>query len=803
MDALTIEGVSRRVFKPFCCALLAGLLLWTADAPAADGWQTSFQFGGCGGVYFLASPGELWVEVEKRDLNRRGATHLRAILVGPDRHVLVEEWLADDGREKGSGPGPVQRVRLETPVLREGVYALNITVTTDRYGMDTAWGFRTNCSRYLVETSRGHRDAPHEEPLVLLTPGVSGDVCFLPQVGEFAVEASGLTAGALTLYDPQGKEAGVLTVSEKGEASGTFRNDTAAAPWRLHFPKFKGVVQIDGVTRWAEGEGGFENLSLWTPHAESWFNFHDNRWLLTPYRCTVYADAGAEGRVVFSVHNNAPGARKVALGLEFPGDRPWSVELPAREVTLGPDEAIEVALRYRVPAEGDTWTCHLRATPVGGTAFSTYSTLELRRGTAPAAEAIPIPHVLRPYNHENERFGYLPDYPLTNEVYFDVNNQPVITSGSAITLRRGNSWHEITSARNSDGEERPFRLAMSKVAFDQANGIYTIAIQDEEPVFLHAPDGATAFRAYRIPGEGRFDIEQFSGHNLSGNPPAFIRNTLTATDPKVFWRRVNDLVLFVPEKTQDGGISIGNPIPLSNKSIGLSSHSGIPSSVVSRGRNVHVAWGEATDPEKKVPGVPTFVATYDRETGGVSEPAFVGYGPPANDVHNSPCITMDSQGYLHVLVGTHGRTFKYARSLEPNNAGGGWTQPENIGPGLRQTYVGLVCDQDDTLHLVFRLWLSDTAYFPASSFGSLAYMSKRPGEPWSEARPLIIAAFSDYSIFYHRLTIDRKGGLFLSYDYWSTYWFYRTDHRGSRRALITSPDQGATWKMGALEDLLR
>ena len=66
---------------------------------------------------------------------------------------------------------------------------------------------------------------------------------------------------------------------------------------------------------------------------------------------------------------------------------------------------------------------------------------------------------------------------------------------------------------------------------------------------------------------------------------------------------------------------------------------------------------------------------------------------------------------------------------------------------------------------------------------------------------LIVSPFSEYSVFYHRLTIDHIGRLFLSYDYWSTYWFYRTDHRGDRRALMMSPDAGDTWKLVDTEDL--
>jgi hypothetical protein len=238
---------------------------------------------------------------------------------------------------------------------------------------------------------------------------------------------------------------------------------------------------------------------------------------------------------------------------------------------------------------------------------------------------------------------------------------------------------------------------------------------------------------------------------------------------------------------------------VSRRCIGLSAHSGIPSSVVSRGGKVHVAWGEATDPDRKVPGVPGYVVTYDRKAKRLGEPVLLGYGAPPNDVHNSPSITMDSKGYLHAVLGTHGRPFQYARSLKPNDAHGGWTKAEPVGEGLRQTYVGLVCGADDTLHLVFRMWRSGVDPFPLSHHATLAYQRKRPGRPWEAPRVLVVAAFSEYSIFYHRLTIDRAGGLFLSYDYWSTFWFYRTDHDGRRRALLTSPDGGDTWKLAGVE----
>ena len=804
MDMMDMMDGVQRCFLGIAVGLLA--VVFFGSRAGAEEWKTDYRFGGCGGVYFLAEPGELWVEVEKSDLNTRGRkTHLRAILFGPDRRVLDEQWLPDDGRKKGSGPGPVQRVRLSTQVVHKGVYGLNITVSQDRYGECIAWGFTTNCPRYLIETSRGHRDAPHEEPLVLLNPETPGDICFLPRRGEFSVGVTGLPDGvdSLALYNARGEEAGGMAVSEQGEASGSFVNaaENGSVPWRLHLPRFRGVVHIDGVTRWRKGED-FENLSLWTPEPGSWFPFHEHRWLLTPYDRIVCADSGAEGTIAFQVHNNGLSEKTVALALEFPEENAWSAALSNPEVIVPPHASTTVSVRYEVPLAGDYWTCRLRATPRDAPEFSTYAAIELRRGTAPAADPVPIPLVLKPYEHENARFGYLPEYPLTNQVYFDLRNRPAVTAKASVSCYREGAWHGTASARKPDGSTAPFSLRSSKVAFDADNGMYLIGLHDGAPALLHSRNRGADFDAYAVPGKGGFDIEQFSGHNIPEGPPPFVRYTLTATDPKVFWRRLNDLDLFLPERDREGRIVIGEPLLLSKKCIGSSMHSGIPSALVSRGTKVHVAWAEATEAEEKAPGVPTFVVTYDRKTKTLTQPALVGYGPPANDVHNTPCITMDSQGHLHVLVGTHGRTFRYARSLEPNDAGKGWTEAEDIGPGLRQTYVGLVCDQEDRLHLVFRLWRTDNAYFPASHYACLAYMSKDPGGPWSEPRPLIVAPFSEYSIFYHRLSIDRRGQLFLSYDYWSTFWFYRTDHRGSRRALLTSPDRGSTWKLAGLEDMI-
>ena len=784
--SVTARGVPVSIFAVFCA------LACVSTARAEDtAWTADFRVGGCGGAYFRAEPGEFWVEVEKQDLNNRGRkTHVRAILFGPDRTVVAEETLPWQGMEKGSGPGPVQRVRLAVQVPWAGVYGLNITASEDRYGEDMVWGLRTNCPRYLVETSRGHKDARHEEPLVVQNGDVPGAVCFLPRDGAFTLDLSGFRGEALRLLDATGQELANIPVNDDGTATHTAPATAHRenVPWQLQLSGANGTVNIDGVTRWDKEDGGYEDLSLWTPRADTWFPFHENRWLLTPYRQRRNVAHGAEGSVPFEVHNNGREAKTVALALEYPGD-PWTAALSEDTVTLAAGASEVVELAYRAPETGAEARVHVRATADG---FSTFSTVVLTPDMGVLAEPLDLPVVLKPYHHENAQFGYAPAYPVTTQVYFDQENRPAITSRNGVSVLRDGAWRE--SALEP--------LQSSKVAFDPDNDLYLLARSAGQPALQHSRDGGATFTAYPLPGNGVFDLEQFSGHNTPASPPPLARFIRTASDPDHIWRKVNDLDLFLPAKTAGGTIVLGEPIRLSALCIGLSSHSGIPSTIVSRGDKVHVVWAEATDPAVKVPGVPTFVATWDRAAGTLSEPALVGYGPPANDIHNTPSITMDSQGYLHVLVGTHGSTFLYAKSLQLNDASAGWTEPEPLGPGLRQTYVGFVCGPDDTLHVVFRLWHTDTTYFPASHYATLSYMRKAPGQPWTAPRALIVPPFSEYSVFYHRLTIDRNGALFLSYDYWSTYWFYRTDRRETRRALMTSANGGETWKLATMGDLV-
>lgn len=637
---------------------------------------------------------------------------------------------------------------------------------------------------------------------MLLKGDRPADVCFLPRIDAFTIDLSGVVKqdGPITLHDGDGEVVASLTPGEDGKVKHTVDADPArrGRPWRLHFPNGWATVEMDGLTRWASGDLLLDQ-AVWTPQLSSWFDWHANRWLITPYRQVQYGAPGEAFERTFTIHNNGLEPRTIALSAEYPGAE-LPVALSANALTVPARGSGTVTVRGTVPAAEAT--LHLRATPADG-AFTTYASLTARPGDGPTEASFEPPLVFQPYDHENPTRGYYPEYPLDNQVYFDLDNRPFIRTNRGLASRDENGWFEValneaTVERIPEFEGAIGGMPSTKVAFDADNDVYLLAMSGRKRLLLHSQDHGRTFRAYVIPGdESRsrgYDIEQFSGHNTPTGPPPIAQNTSVPTepDPKLFWRRVNLLDLFLPTKV-NGRIEMGEPIPISDKSLGLSGHSGMPSALVSRGDKVHIIWGEATDPAEKVPGVPDYVATYDRATGKLSEPALIGYGPPANDIHNTPSITMDSQGYLHAITGTHGSPFLYARSLVPNDAGGGWTEAEPTGAEL-QTYVGFLCGADDALHLVYRLGHRNEEPFPLAYHSTLSYQRKKPGQGWEPPVDLVVPAFSEYCVYYHRLTVDRVGNLLLSHDYWNTHWFYRNDQFDRRREVLTSPDGGDTWR---------
>ena len=106
-------------------------------------------------------------------------------------------------------------------------------------------------------------------------------------------------------------------------------------------------------------------------------------------------------------------------------------------------------------------------------------------------------------------------------------------------------------------------------------------------------------------------------------------------------------------------------------------------------------------------------------------------GPPAPllaegvDEHSRPTLAVDSQGYLHMVMGGHNSPLQYQRSLRPHDASA-WTSVEAFG---RNTYPVLLCRPNDTLHLMAR----DGSHNGMEMLGKTTYRSV--AKPWPGRDP--------------------------------------------------------------------
>lgn len=442
--------------------------------------------------------------------------------------------------------------------------------------------------------------------------------------------------------------------------------------------------------------------------------------------------------------------------------------------------------------------------------------------------------VLQVNRHEKELYNYEPDFVL-NCPNFDVDNVPYIRSRTSDlhwtkyvqTLDNG-KWIDLPFEDDILNAyplmtrfERAGGWLGARIVFDKDNHAYTIVQVREDKrkvnLLLYSKDRCRSWKMYELPA-GTAVIEKSSSPEPLPGPPAIVVWREREKHPARFcsW---NVLSLVVPTKT-DIGLRIPDAVEVSQDCFGYCMHSGGATFVTTANGKSHLVWGEALPGDTKVEGVPTYIATYDHAMGKMGEKVLMAYAPPVNDVHNAPGIVRDSQGYLHVITGAHGANFYYLRSDKPDDAYGGWSKPEptlntgwieddGTGERGRQTYLALLRDSQDTLHIAFRQWRKNVdKHLGGKYFASLSYQRKPEGGAWSEAKSLVAAPVTGYGIFYHKLAIDRRDNLYLSYSYFSHQVEpYKTmlegnDKRYTLRSMMTSRDRGDTWDLAVTEDFL-
>ncbi len=785
-----------------CCGAAA---LCAAHAAAA----AALAIRGGAVVHFLPDAKPFTIRVEKRDLNiYEGGDELQLLLLAPDRRVLANAVLPDDGDTGRTGRRTIRPQVKEFRVApaRPGAYLLHLI---PRNG-DQIFNVTTTCPRHVFEGD------------IFLNDGrLRGELYFMPPARAFKVAARAAHKPGcrpLRLYDARGKLARVFQLKRPmqpdefifpaGERRGLWRFEIAAQDVQLEIPRVR----------------------FWTPERDAYFDAASRRWMLTPYSIRVYLRPGESRRVRFELRNRRSAPRRMVVRAEASKSFACRVLEPAFPTTVSPKKPVDVVVEMRALANsktGEEADIPLTAGYLDGADAAASATIRACVGAAPAARPLAMPIVLRPYEHENAQFGYLPRYPC-NPPYFDLANRPYIRQRGAdrdytagvYTLERGR-WVLRPFApalkeryKKFSGYYRGAGWVGTKTVFDRDGDLYTLVRVRLHPrlvrqTLLYSRDGGRTFQVYELP-KGSADIEQWTGHNTLPHPPPILVYAFVKPHPARFCS-YHKLMLFLPRKTKRG-LDLGEPALISDKCVGACMHSGNPAATATRDGRTHVVWIEVTDP--KAPGAATYIRTYYHREHRLGPKVLLGYAPPVNDVHNVPGICLDSEGYLHVIAGAHGRPFQYFRSLQPNDAYSGWTPAEPVcrtgyrNPKTgkeegRQTYLAFVCDGRDTLHIAFRQWRCGVdPYHAGRNYAALSYQRKPKGKPWEKARPLVVAPLPGYSIYYHKLTLDRRGRLYLSYSYLSKAKTYQDDLPGlyHYRAVLTSQDGGDTWKLAATAD---
>jgi len=771
---------------------------------------------GSGTVLLMPEQGPLTMTFYKRDLNIYDGPDAMPISVREPLGAEVASVILPDDGQTGKGPyaTEVQEETVTVQVTRPGLYRVVFS------GGDLMFGMSANCERYVIESG-----------LTFNAPDTAGKIYFQPPEGEFVVAAAPLHRPGIqtiTLHDAGGsvlnafelvrpvEDVEFLVTEELGSRDGL---------WHFDIGKLDVTVTLRGVR-------------YWTVDPASYFDAAGSHLILAPRNTARYlSPGGGTGfRIVlyppedytggFAVRIAQPEQEGVRFELADPAVQPvdYATDRMIVPVTVTADA------RCRAGAVFDG---ALEVQASDNPPAAAAARLQVRIGPSPVSRPLDMPIVLEPHRHEDWQFGYAPEYE-PNEVYFDLDNSPWLRhrtehrhwSAGALLLEDG-GWvlRPFTEAirERFPGYQRPSSgsgFNGCRWAFDDDGGAWTVmrllgTASEFSNAILYTPDRGRTWQTELIDGE-LADLEAFTGHNHPGTP-AILAYRRTAPHPAKFCA-YHDLLLYLP-RLEDGKLVVPEPIVVSDNCLGGCVHSGAPPTLATRDGRTHIVWGEVTDAEE--PGVPTYIATFDHATGELSEKVFIAHAPPVNDVHNVPAVVLDSEGFLHVITGAHGDVFFYRRSLRPNDIAGGftetvrvldWTEEEGIGRGswagdgiARQTYIGLVCDEHDALHIAYRQsrsgvdsYLPDFAYYTA-----LSCQSKPKGEPWGPARLLVVPPVGGYSIYYHKLTVDRTGRLYLSYSYWTNE-AYQKDFPGlyHNRAVLTSTDGGESWKLAETADFI-
>lgn len=219
-------------------------------------------------------------------------------------------------------------------------------------------------------------------------------------------------------------------------------------------------------------------------------------------------------------------------------------------------------------------------------------------------------------------------------------------------------------------------------------------------------------------------------------------------------------------------------------------HSGGGNSVITRSGKIFVVYPGATLPEGVDSGTPNYICQVSKNLSKSNSPIckYLGVAGDINktgmvvapDAHHIPAITVDKDGQLTVVFGSHLGMFKMTQSEDNLNIEGDWSEPVLIGELLIKksngstrygsyTYVGLATSPKNESMIIIARTEEFSAHY------QLVEMIKPHGEDfktWADGsqqikhRVLVEPGRSYYAAYRHRISFDKSGNFYLHFKYW-------------------------------------
>ncbi len=332
-----------------------------------------------------------------------------------------------------------------------------------------------------------------------------------------------------------------------------------------------------------------------------------------------------------------------------------------------------------------------------------------------------------------------------------------------------------------------------KVVMDKNCNLYTTVnlvrnTKISDILFLFSSDEGNSWSVYPlgIHDQRKTVRMEFSGngsHILLDNPPTLLVHNFY--DLGVTDNVSRALYLYIPELTPSG-LNVGPKFTVSQNSLLVTSHSGESNAAVSIGDNVSVIYPIASTQWNGVNYHYTVYLgrVYSRKYKNFVTNEFFVTRSPSNrltpvdvyDSHDEPALIVDSNNYIHFIANSHNGPFYYGISQNPGAISWGFKNVITVGNeiysngGAGYSYASPVIDVYNNLHVIARVDDSDAKYKlvhlikPLSA--SYFTMFTDPDTKKLVPHQLLINPYrTRYGVYYHKVTTDPWGSVWVSYSY--------------------------------------